>query len=96
MTSYRVSKRADANLTSIYIYGLKHFGRPRAVAYQFEFEDCFAMLAQHPRSGRTSPTIRPGLRRHEHGSHVILYREETDGILIVAVLHRRGIRGLKL
>lgn len=36
------------------------------------------------------------MRRHEHGSHVILYREEKDGVLIVAVLHSRSIRGLKL
>jgi len=96
MTEYRVSKRAIANLNNIYLYGIEQFGRPQALAYQVELEDCFAMLARHPRIGRTSPTIRPGMRRHEHGSHVILYREEKDGVLIVAVLHSRSIRGLKL
>jgi toxin ParE1/3/4 len=46
--------------------------------------------------GRHSPTIRPGLRRHEHGSHVILYKEDDDGVLIVAVVHGRNVRSLKL
>jgi toxin ParE1/3/4 len=96
VTSYRISRRANANLTDIYVFGVQHFGRPQALAYQVELEDCFAMLARHPKGCRTSPTIRPGLRRHEHGSHVILYREEKDGILIVAVLHSRSIRGLRL
>ncbi|MBX3571038.1 MAG: type II toxin-antitoxin system RelE/ParE family toxin [Mesorhizobium sp.] len=96
MTDYRISKRAIANLNSIYLYGIEQFGRPQALAYQVELEDCFAMLARHPRIGRTSPTIRAGMRRHEHGSHVILYREEKVGVLIVAVLHSRSIRGLKL
>jgi toxin ParE1/3/4 len=96
MSGYRVSKRAVAHLNDIYVHGVELFGRPRALAYQVEFEDCFAMLARHPYVGRTSPTIRPGLRRHEHGSHLILYRVEEDGVLIVAVLHARQVRGLKL
>lgn len=96
MSEYRISKRAIANLNDIYLFGIDRFGRPRALAYQVELEATFAMLARHPRIGRTSPTIRPGLRRHEHGSHVILYREEVDGVLIVTVLHARQVRGLKL
>ncbi|MCO6441977.1 MAG: type II toxin-antitoxin system RelE/ParE family toxin [Nitrococcus mobilis] len=33
--------------------------------------------------------IRPGIRRHEHESHVIFYREDDGGILVLAVIHRR-------
>ena len=96
MSEYRISKRAIANLNDIYLFGIDRFGRPRALAYQVELESTFAMLARHPRIGRTSQSIRAGVRRHEHDSHVILYREGNDGILIVAVLHSRSIRGLKL
>ena len=95
MTEYRVSDRADQDLIDIYVYGVGQFGRPQAIAYQQELEDCFAMLADHPRIGRTSDTIRPGLRRHEHGSHVIVYREEADHVLIVAVVHGRSIDRLR-
>jgi len=33
--------------------------------------------------------IRAGLRRMEHGSHVIFYRWLPEGIFIVRVLHER-------
>jgi toxin ParE1/3/4 len=46
--------------------------------------------------GRLSDTIRPGLRRHEHGSHVVVYKEHPDQVLIVAVIHGRSVEGLKL
>jgi len=31
----------------------------------------------------------PGLRRHEHGKHVLFYREERGSILISRILHQR-------
>ena len=96
MAAYRVSSRADADLLDIYLFGAAQFGRLQAIEYQMSFEHCFELLAENPRMGRRSPTIQPGLRRHEHGSHVILYKEETDHILIVAVVHGRSTHGLKL
>ncbi len=96
MTEYRFSQRADADLDDIYDYSVEQFGLNQALRYRDELESCFAMLAEHPRIGRTSDTIRRGVRRHEHGSHVILYREERDHVLIVAVVHGRSIHGLKL
>lgn len=44
--------------------------------------------------GRKAEAIAPGVRRHEHGSHVILYEEQSDGIDILAVIHGRSVRGL--
>jgi toxin ParE1/3/4 len=58
-------------------------------------ENCFSLIAANPRMGRLSPTVRPGVRRHEHGSHVILYREEEDYAVILAVVHERNICDLK-
>lgn len=96
MSCYHVSRRADAHLLAIYVYGRKYFGRPQAITYQQELEDCFAMLARHPQAGRLSPSVRKGVRRHEHASHMILRRETADGIAILAVLHQRQLRGLRL
>ena len=96
MPGYRVSARADADLLDIYLFGVAHFGRPQAVEYQLSFQHCFELLAENPRMGRHSPTIRPGLRRHEHGRHVVLYKEEADHVLVVAVVHGRSVRNLKL
>ena len=41
--------------------------------------------------GRVCDEIRPGLRRHEHGKHVLFYREERGGILISRILHQRTL-----
>jgi len=46
--------------------------------------------------GRSAGNIAPGVRRHEHGSHVILYRQVDGGILILAVVYGRSVRGLEL
>jgi len=46
------------------------------------------MLADNPALGRSCDYIRPGLRRLEHDSHVVFYRQQLDGILISRILHR--------
>jgi toxin ParE1/3/4 len=96
MGDYRVSDKADEDLLNIYLYGVAQFGRPKAVEYQLSFERCFELIADNPRMGRLSATIRAGLRRHEHGSHVVLYKEHPDHVLIVTVVHVRSVKGLKL
>ena len=96
MTDYRLSDRADGDLFEIYLYGIEQFGLRQADLYRREMDDCFAMLARHPHIGRSAARIAPGIRRHEHGSHVILYREEDDGILIVAVVHGASVRRFRV
>jgi toxin ParE1/3/4 len=59
-------------------------------------KDVLSRLADNPHMGRLSDTIRAGLRRHEHGSHVVIYKEHPDHVLIVAVVHGRSITGLRL
>jgi len=47
------------------------------------------MLVDNPALGRTCDNVRPGLRRMEIGRHVVFYREDTRGILVSRILHRR-------
>ena len=56
----------------------------------------FTLLAEHPRLGRLASSIRTGVRRHEHGSQVIVYGETLDGILILAVVHASSVKRLEL
>jgi len=39
--------------------------------------------------GRGCDSVSLGLRRFEHGKHVVFYRIVAGGILIVRVLHQR-------
>jgi toxin ParE1/3/4 len=89
MARFRLSRRAEADLLEITAYTLQTWGEDQAHRYLDQFESCFRKIAANPRLGRNCDQIRPGLRRFEHVSHVILFRTQADGILISRILHSR-------
>ena len=94
MTGYRLTRQADDNLIQIYLQGAEQFGIRQADRYTSGLERSCSPLAGHPRMGCPADEIRAGLRRHEHAAHVVFYRETGDGVLIVAILHRRMLTDL--
>jgi toxin ParE1/3/4 len=58
--------------------------------------DCFTLLANNPLPGRAADAVHPGLRRHEHGSHVVFYEPESTGIAVIAIVHGSAVRLLRL
>ena len=68
----------------------------QAEQIRLDLDHCFQLLADNPHMGRRAERIGHSVRRHEHGSHVILYRETGEGVLILAVVHGRSVRGLEL
>ncbi|SDN67772.1 toxin ParE1/3/4 [Methylobacterium phyllostachyos] len=46
--------------------------------------------------GRKADAIRPGVHRHDYAAHVILYEPAEGGVLILAIIHGRSVRGLDL
>ena len=89
MSKFRFSRRAEADLLRIGDYTLRKWGEAQAVRYLGELEACCQMLAENPALGRLCDEVRPGLRRHEHGNHVLFYRQERGGILLSRILHQR-------
>lgn len=96
VSSYRLTNRAEAEIIDIFLYGIEQFGLLQAMVYRDSMEACFQSLADNPRMGRLAPALGEGVRRHEHTSHVILYEVEEYGVLVLAVVHGRSIRRLKL
>lgn len=96
MTSYGLTQRARSDLFEIFLYGYEQFGVRQAEAYADGLDHVFRLLAENPRMGRKAEAIAPGVRRHEHGSHVILYEATDTGVLILAVVHSRSVRRLSL
>jgi toxin ParE1/3/4 len=86
---FRFSRRAEADLLSIGEYTLREWGKAQAARYIGDLEVCGQTLADNPALGRLCDEVRPGLRRHEHGKHVIFYRQERGGILVSRILHQR-------
>ncbi len=76
MAAFRFSRRAEADLLSIGDYTLRTWGKAQADRYIGELEVCCQMLADNPALGRLCDDVRPGLRRLEHGRHVVFYRQE--------------------
>ena len=88
MAELRFSILAESDLLSIGAYTLRTWGEAQAGRYINGIEACCGLLAGNPGLGRACDNIRPGLRRMEHGKHVVFYRQETGGILVVRLLHR--------
>jgi len=86
---FRFSRRAVADLLSIADYTLRTWGKAQAARYLGELEVCCQMLAGNPALGRPCDDVRPGLRRLEHGKHVVFYRQERGGVLVSRILHQR-------
>ncbi|TFF18407.1 type II toxin-antitoxin system RelE/ParE family toxin [Jiella endophytica] len=94
MRRFRLARRAEEDITEIFAFGYGLFGEAQADAYADGMFHVFALLADNPRMGRPAKTIAPGVRRHEYRSHVILYEEAPDGVMILAVVHGRSVAGL--
>jgi len=89
MAAYRLSRLAETDLMDIATYTLNKWGVNPTIRYIDALETCCQRLVDEPYLGRACDQIRPGLRRMEHGRHVVLYRIEVEGILICRILHQR-------
>jgi toxin ParE1/3/4 len=88
VAAFRFSRRAEADLLSIGKYTLRTWGKAQTARYLGELEAFCQTLADNPSLGRPCDDVRPGLRRMEHGKHVVFYRQEPTGILISRILHQ--------
>ena len=89
MALFRFSRRAEAGLLCIGACTLRTWGDDQAIRYLDDLEACCQMLAGNPALGRRCDDVRPGLRRMERGRHVVFYREDARGILVLRILHQR-------
>lgn len=79
---------AEVDLADIYRYTRGRWGRKQAVAYVRNMNEAFLGLLDQPASGQDRSELKLGLRSLQQGSHVIFYRHEADGIVVIRVLHQ--------
>ncbi|MEH6660818.1 MAG: type II toxin-antitoxin system RelE/ParE family toxin [Parasphingorhabdus sp.] len=87
MADLRLSRRAASDLAEIADYTISEFGIEQARLYRDQFQACFQSLLANPQLGRSAEEVAPGLRRIRQQAHVVFYRVERGGLLIVRVLH---------
>jgi toxin ParE1/3/4 len=95
MASYRLSEKADEDLSRLYEYGILHYGQERADRYYNGLIERFEELAENPRLWQAVDHIRPGYRRSVYGRHAIYYRIDPDAIVIVRILGRQDPQQLQ-
>jgi toxin ParE1/3/4 len=88
MASFKLSRRAEADLLHIGAYTLDRWGEEQAVRYLAELEACCQRLADLPLLGRACNHIRPGLRCMEQGRHIVFYRPASEYVFISRILHQ--------
>lgn len=88
MAKFKLTRLAVADLEAILDYTLETWGQRQADRYLGDLEACFQELADQPGLGRSCDGIRPGLRRMEHGRHVVFFRSRDYGIRIIRILHQ--------
>ena len=91
MPSYRYSQSADRDLDGIAEYAVLAFDERQARTYREMIDQSARSIAEYPAIERTN-TTRQGrvLRKHNVGEHALFYIPQTDGVLIVRVLHLKS------
>ena len=87
---FTLTNRALADLKDIGRYTQDQWGREQRNKYLTMLDSCFRQLAANPLKGKDCSDIRSGYRKFNLGSHVIFYRQLSEGnVEIVRVLHGR-------
>lgn len=87
--AYRLTRKAEDDPTGLYLRGTRDFGVAQAEAYLAELLRTFDLLADNPAIARLRDELRPAVRIHPHGAHIIIYRDIGDDILIIRIRHGR-------
>ncbi len=94
MSRYEVSRRADADLATIWYY-IAQDSLEAADRQLDRLFEAFERLAAFPGLGRRREDVSAGLRSFPLGNYIIYYRQRTKtAIRIVRVLH--GAQRIKL
>ncbi|WP_339673832.1 type II toxin-antitoxin system RelE/ParE family toxin [uncultured Zhongshania sp.] len=86
---YKLSNKAVDDFTAIYEYTLLNFGVAQADTYTEHLESSFRMLSISPLMGHAYPEIADDVRRHDHQSHAVFYRQREHDIFIIRILHQQ-------
>ena len=89
MSQYRLLKISEADLDDIWKYTCETWGIRQASKYLRQLKKRIEALSRNPQIGLQCNWIAEGLRSFHEGRHLIFYRIEKKGIVILRVLHDR-------
>ena len=83
----RLTQAAERDIISIAETGIEIFGLSTAQGYHNALFNTFDLLADNPHMSPERTELTPPLRVHPFRAHIILYKAEQTGVLIVRVRH---------
>lgn len=87
--AYRLTPRALSDLDDIWRFSAERWSVDRADIYLDELVRTFELIASVPTLARERPEFTPPVRIHSHGSHLIVYSAEADGVVVFRLLGSR-------
>lgn len=88
MRHYKLSSKAEVDVTEIYKYAINKFGISIAKSYLLGFHKLSNKLKFHKEIWRPSFHIINGLYEYNNKSHVIFFTDEEDHIFIIRILQK--------
>jgi toxin ParE1/3/4 len=85
---YKLSKRAEQDLTVIWNFSVDRWGETQADDYLKTLHAAIQLLVENPQMGKSRDAIRTGYRSFHQGRHLIFYRPYDDGIRVIRILHQ--------
>ena len=71
MGSYKLSSKAEIDLTEMYAFGISKFGLLQSQQYFFEMHKTFDLLSKNRNLGRDASEFIENLKRFTYKSHTI-------------------------
>jgi toxin ParE1/3/4 len=79
---------ARKDLKDIWRYSSRRWGKPQADFYLRRINDAISMLCTYPELGTAIDEVRPGYRKFDVGSHMVIYRFDDNALHVTRVLHQ--------
>lgn len=71
------------------MYSYETWGERQTDLYLSSLDQAFVLLGEDPNRGVSCDELVAGYRKFRQGRHVIFYREISEGIEIIRILHER-------
>lgn len=84
---WKLRPAAEADLADIWRHGAATWGDEQAERYADGLFAVFDLLAEFPEIARERDEFLPPVRIHPSGAHLVIYRQEGQGVEIIRVLH---------
>ena len=89
MAQYKLTPEAKADLEEIAFTSERQFGQAQRLKYIRGLQEKVQQLAARPNIGRNQDKYFEGLKSGHYLSHILYYVEQSEGIVIVRILHKR-------